>query len=152
MVMNEKKNNLWDFVKFAVIAILIVMPIRFWVAQPFIVSGSSMVPTFKNGDYLIVDELSYQFHAPKKNDVVVFRYPYDTSKFFIKRITGLPGETVNTLSGEITLGENEYFVEGDNAPQSSDSRVWGPLNKNFIVGKTLVRLWPLNKIGISFNK
>ncbi|MFA4890538.1 MAG: signal peptidase I [Candidatus Paceibacterota bacterium] len=141
-------NPKWEFIKFTLIAVLIVAPIRLWIAQPFIVSGASMEPTFHNGDYLIVDELSYNFNGPQKNDVVIFRYPLDPSKYFIKRIEGLPGENIKTNGKEITLKENEYYVMGDNRGASSDSRSWGPLKENFIVGRAFVRLWPFNKIGI----
>lgn len=144
----EKKSGFWDFIKFTVIAILIVVPVRMWVAQPFIVYGASMRPTFENGDYLIVDELSYHLRAPERDEVIVFRYPRDPSKFFIKRVIGLPGETMKMNNKTITLKGDEYFVEGDNRSASSDSRRWGPVDEKLIVGRALVRLWPFNKIGI----
>ncbi len=137
------KSEIWEFFKFAVIAVLIVAPIRLWIAQPFIVSGSSMVPTFENGDYLIIDELSYKLSEPKRGDVIVFRYPKNPSQFFIKRIEGMPGETING----VVLSSGEYYVLGDNRPNSSDSRVWGPVKSELIVGKTLVRLWPISALG-----
>jgi len=147
-----KESSSWETVKetirFAIIAILIVVPIRLWVAQPFIVSGPSMEPTFYNGDYLIVDEITYHFEKPKIGDVVVFRYPLDTSKFFIKRIEGLPGDKVNIMGKEIVLKDGEYYVLGDNSPHSSDSRIWGPVPQNLLVGRVLIRLWPLNKISL----
>lgn len=147
--MEEKKeNSLWDFIKFTIIALLIIFPIRLWIAQPFIVSGASMEPTFNNGDYLIIDELSYHFRKPEKGEVIVFRYPLDPSKFFIKRVIGLPGETIKINSSKITLGPNEYFVEGDNRPASSDSRIWGAVPENLVVGRAFVRLWPINKLSI----
>lgn len=141
-------NPKWEFIKFTLIAVLIVVPIRLWIAQPFIVSGASMEPTFKNGDYLIVDELSYQFNGPQKNDVIIFHYPLDPSKYFIKRVEGVPGEKIKTNGKEITLKENEYYVLGDNRGASSDSRIWGPVTKNFIVGRAIIQLWPFNKIEI----
>ncbi len=146
--MEEKKNSFWEFVKFIIIAILIVVPVRLWIAQPFIVNGASMEPTFENGDYLIVDEFSYHFRAPEKGEVIIFRYPLDTSKFFIKRVVGLPGETLEIDGKEIALGEDEYFVVGDNTAASSDSRRWGPVPKKFVIGRALVRLWPFNKTEI----
>ena len=134
-----------------------------------------MHPTFENLDYLIVDELLYDFSAPARGDVIVFRYPDNPSIFYIKRIIGLPGETVSinrgavtitTIAGDkITLSEpyivnedatytksvllnsGEYFVMGDNRPNSSDSRIWGPLPKNDIIGRVDLRLLPLSKIG-----
>ncbi len=87
-------NNLWDIVKLAVLAALIVIPIRFFVFQPFIVNGQSMEPNYHSADYLIIDEVSYRFNDPKRGDVVVFKYPKNTSIKYIKRIIGLPGETI----------------------------------------------------------
>jgi signal peptidase I len=162
-----------ELFRFAIVTLLIVLPIRIYIAQPFIVSGSSMDPTFMNGEYLIVDELTYRLEKPERGDVIVFRFPQDTSKFFIKRIIGLPGETVdvngNVISIEnsafpkgftldetylthktysntrTTLGSDEYFVMGDNRSASSDSRIWGPLPQKLIIGRALVRLLPITR-------
>ena len=155
--MDTKRDQLVDdFVKFALVALLIVLPIRAFVAQPFVVRGESMEPTFKDGDYLIVDQLSYRLGAPRRGDVIIMRYPKDQSLFFIKRIIGLPGETVElegsnvvvdrpnaapiTLDepyveaghleneyGSYTLGPTDYFVKGDNRIASTESRPWGVL-------------------------
>src|SRR3990167_2019370 len=99
IALTSKPQSGWqsflELIRFAVIAVAIVIPIRLYIAQPFIVSGSSMVPTFENSEYLIVDEISYRLGDPERFDVVVFKYPRDTSKFFIKRIIGLPNETVD---------------------------------------------------------
>jgi len=141
-------NSKWEFIKFTFIAVLIVVPIRLWIAQPFIVNGASMEPTFEGGDYLIVDELSYHIRKPEKNEVIIFRYPLDPSKYFIKRVEGLPGEKITINDKEITLEENNYYVLGDNRTASSDSRIWGPVKEDLIVGRALVRLWPFNKIGV----
>ncbi|MBU3925906.1 signal peptidase I [Patescibacteria group bacterium] len=141
-------KQIWEYLKLVIIAIIIIVPIRLWIAQPFIVSGASMEPTFETGDYLIIDEFTYHLEKPKKGDVIVFRYPLDTSKFFIKRIEGLPGETVNYEDREITLKDNQYFVMGDNRPASSDSRMWGPVEENLIIGRALVRLWPITKLDL----
>ncbi len=164
-----------ELLKFAVLALIIVVPIRLFVAQPFIVSGSSMYPTFQNGQYLIIDELSYHFEQPQRDDVIVFRYPKDPSEFFIKRVIGLPNETVKILNGNVyivnngqtqelsepyvinqgngpdmtmTLGPNQYFVMGDNRPQSSDSRIWGPVPRANITGHVVLRLLPLSTANI----
>lgn len=172
----KKINPIWEFVKYAVIALLIVIPFRIYVAQPYIVEGASMDPTFKTGDYLIVDQLSKRFEEPKRESVVIIRYPKDPSKFFIKRLIGFPNETIKIIDGEvfifnkenkggIKLGEDfvvykehenltiilekdEYFVMGDNRAGSSDSRSWGPLPKKYIIGRPFLRLWPLNKMAL----
>ena len=171
----EKRENFFtELLKFAFVALCVVVPVRLFVAQPFIVSGESMVPTFQNSQYLIIDELSYHFDAVQRGDVVVFRYPRDTSQFFIKRIVGLPGETVHILDSSVeitkkdgsklsipdtyitnhgnggdqtyTVPQGNYFVMGDNRPESSDSRVWGFLPKADIVGRVFLRLLPLTSI------
>ncbi len=167
-----------DVVKFALIALIIVVPIRWFIAQPFIVKGASMEPTFLNGEYLIVDQLTYRFEDPARGDVIIMRYPKDPSVYFIKRIVGLPGETVELqgkkiiIRGEadtepIILNENflsenrvrdefsvyelsteEYFVMGDNRVESSDSRSWGALPSADVVGRALIRLYPLSRIDL----
>lgn len=175
--MENKKTfarSFWELLRFAVLALAIVIPIRLFIAQPFIVSGSSMYPTFENGDYLIVDELSYRLGEPERDDVVIFRYPKDTKKFFIKRIIGLPNETVEVKDGWVTifndeykeglrleepyiknttnyntrakLGSDEFFVMGDNRNASSDSRYWGTVKRKLLVGKAFLRLWPVQKL------
>ncbi len=169
-------QSFWELVRFALIALLIVVPIRVLVAEPFIVSGSSMVPTFSNGDYLIVDKISYRLGDPKRDDVVIFRYPGDTTKFFIKRIIGLPNETVDIKGNEVTitnaqnkegfkllqpfvknqanndthfeLKDDEYFVMGDNRSASSDSRYWGAVKRSLLTGKAFLRLLPISQIDV----
>ncbi len=154
----EYLKSLWDLVKFIALALVIVLPIRMFIAQPFIVSGESMVPTFQDGQYLIVDELSYNLNGPHRGDVIVFKYPKDTKRFFIKRIIGMPNEKIIIDNGKTkiinkenpdgfvldepyinesfdttekyTTGDNEYFVMGDNRNRSSDSREWGLLPRN----------------------
>lgn len=161
----------WDLVKIALVALVIVLPIRYFLFQPFIVKGESMSPNFESGDYLIVDEISYRFSEPQRGDVIVFNYPKNTSQRFIKRIIGLPGETINISGGQVrlvegenkiileedylhgslktqgsvnlTLGEDEYFVLGDNREYSFDSRAWGVVPKKDIIGRALLRIFPL---------
>lgn len=169
MEVKKAATNLWDILKLVIIALLIVIPIRFFVFQPFIVSGQSMEPNYHSSDYLIVDELSYRVNAPQRGDVVIFKYPKNPSYKYIKRIIGLPGETIEIKNAEvfitvnnvtvkldessylpailagswtrmnnmapITLGAGQYFVMGDNRNNSSDSRVWGVLPRENIVGK-----------------
>jgi len=172
----EGQGFLKEVFRFALVALLIVVPIRVFIAQPFIVSGASMDPTFESGEYLIIDEISYRFNKPQRGDVIVFKFPEDKSKFFIKRIVGLPEETVRIENGEVfildkelnetkieesyivnksfgnlilTLDKEEYFVMGDNRPDSLDSRSWGALPEDFIKGKAFLRLLPITRLGIS---
>lgn len=174
----EKDGGSWfDFLRFAVIAAVIVVPIRLYIAQPFIVSGNSMIPTYQDKDYLIIDEISYRFDEPERGDVIVFRFPHEPSKFLIKRIAGLPNETVQITDDTVTitnesnpdgflweqgiitttgrkadqtmeLGENDYFVLGDNRNESADSRVWGRLPRKYITGRPILRLYPLSEIAV----
>ncbi|MEK7099556.1 MAG: signal peptidase I [Patescibacteria group bacterium] len=165
-----------EILTFIILAIVIVVPIRLLVAQPFVVEGESMHPTFESGDYLIVDELTYRLSDPKRGDVVIFRYPKDPKVFYIKRIIGLPGETVHIEKGKTsvtktdgtsitldesyvvaedatytldrTLGNDEFFVMGDNRPRSSDSRIWGPLPRSDLMGRAFIRLLPPGKTGV----
>lgn len=165
-----------DLFTLALLVVVVVIPIRVFVASPFIVDGDSMHPTFENLDYLIVDEFIYNFKAPSRGDVIVFRYPVDPSIFYIKRIIGMPNEvisinrgsvTVTTTDGEklsleepyivnedatytknFSLNSEEYFVMGDNRPSSSDSRIWGPLPKKDIIGRVDLRLLPIQKSSI----
>lgn len=169
---------LWDLAKIVIFALAIIVPFRMFVAEPFVVSGSSMVPNFHNRDYLVVDRFTYHRSEPKRGDVIVLKFPKDTSQFFIKRIVGLPGETVRLEQGHVvvynaenpqgfrlkedylpsqgitlgrpeavTLGSEEYFVLGDNRTASSDSRVWGILPKNDIIGKAWLRVLPVQSFG-----
>ncbi len=170
-VTESAEHPLAEIVRFSIIAILIVVPVRMFIAQPFIVSGASMEETFQSGEYLIVDQVTYYFNDPKRGEVVVFRYPRDPSKFFIKRIIGVPGDTITIEDGQVTifnsenpdgvvlsepyaketplqpeanevLGDREYFVMGDNRGESSDSRHWGVLQEERIIGRAWVRLFP----------
>jgi signal peptidase I len=135
-----------------------------------------MIPTFENADYLIIDEISYRLGDPKRLDVIIFRYPRNPSKFFIKRIIGLPGETIDINGNSVTitsteykdgfkleqpfvknpgddklhveLKDDEYFVMGDNRRASSDSRYWGPVKKELVVGRAFLRLLPISHMDI----
>lgn len=162
-----------EVIRFIAIAAILVIVVREFVVQPFIVKGDSMVPNFESGEYLIIDELTYRFRDIDRGEVIVFRYPKDPKQFFIKRIIGLPGEsvtvrdnkvTIKKTSGDqgtileetyllgstlrntsVTLGDDEYFVMGDNREASSDSRSWGALPESFIVGRALLRVLPISK-------
>jgi len=188
---------LWEVAKVFLWALIIIVPIRIFLFQPFFVQGASMEPNFKDGDYLVVNEFGYKitnvlddfglphiftvgaFRELNRGDVVVFRYPRDLTQFFIKRVVGLPGETVKVEGGRVTifnkqnteglvldehtyipaglvtngvvtivLKSDEYFVLGDNRPFSHDSRAWGVLPEKDVVGKVLIRAWPISKAEI----
>ena len=168
-------NFIWEILKIVIIALLIVVPIRYFLFQPFFVKGQSMEPNFENSDYLIIDEISYRLGSPQRGEVVVFKYPQNPSQRYIKRIVGLPGETVEIEDGKViifnqvgsqildesdylpascrtpgdarvSLNEDEYFVLGDNRASSADSRSWGPLPKENIIGRVLFRAWPFTTL------
>ena len=151
--------------------------VRSFIAQPFVVQGRSMEPTFQHQDYLVVDKVKYRLDKPERGDIIVFKSPEDMTQNYIKRIVGLPGETVkiedNTVSIngtrleedylpdalfdesrngtfflEETLGEHEYFMMGDNRDHSSDSRRWGPLPEDNIVGRALITVYPFDDFGL----
>jgi signal peptidase I len=177
---NKKQSflqGLGDFSRFAGIVIAFVIVIRFFIAQPFIVSGASMVPNFASSDYLIIDELTYRFHPPQRGDVVIFHPPVDPGTYYIKRIIGIPGDNVSVRNGVVTITnktyptgmvlsenyitkdtlienksvdvtEGKYFVMGDNRPESYDSRGWGLLPAKNITGRALLRLFPIGNFGV----
>ncbi|KPJ85034.1 hypothetical protein AMJ57_04635 [Parcubacteria bacterium SG8_24] len=165
-----------ELVHVVIISLAIIVPIRYFLIQPFYVNGASMEPNFYDHEYLIIDELSYRFIPPERGDIVVFRYPNDPRQYFIKRIIGLPGERIRIADGKVTihdaghpdgydigegsylgtgytpgnkdvpLGPEEYFLMGDNRSASLDSRTFGPVPRSFIVGRVLLRGWPPEKI------
>lgn len=188
--MNEEPRNnfsrisvevvafVWEVCKIVLISLAIIIPIRYYLVQPFFVNGHSMDPNFHDKDYILVDKLGYRLNPPKRGDVIVLKYPEDPSEYFIKRIIGLPGETITvknntvtifnkqnpdgfvldehtylpsgiTTPGDLTyrLDDKDYFVMGDNRPNSSDSRRWGALHESFIAGRAWIRLWPLDDVG-----
>src|SRR3989338_10833065 len=100
---NTNFLNFWkELIKIVFISLAIVIPFRFYIAQPFIVDGASIDPTFETGNYLIVDEISYRFKTPERGSILIFKYPKDPRKSFIKRIIGLPEETVSLSAGLVT--------------------------------------------------
>lgn len=170
-----------SLILYTVVALGIALFIRFVIAAPYVVSGASMEPTFENWDYLIIDRISYDFEEPQRGDVIVLDMPENTSRALIKRIIGLPGDSL-TISGpepvvtvvnaahpegfilqepyisganhggatdiRVTLGKNEYFVLGDNRRVSADSRLWGILPREDIVGRVFIRLFPFDQIAL----
>lgn len=175
MEQQKKKSTFRDFVEAFLIALAIALPIKYLIASPFIVRQTSMFPTFKDGNYLIVDKISYRFTPPQRGDVVVFKPPFSEETYYIKRIIALPGETVEIKDNivkiknneypdgfileekyvsskrndevTLTLTEANYFVMGDNRAASSDSRNWGSLPFDHISGKAILRLFPIDSIG-----
>ena len=148
-----------------------------YIGQRTSVSGSSMEPTLSDGDNLIVDKISYRFNDPERYDIIVFPFQYEEDTYYIKRIIGLPGETVQIIDGytyingellesdiygaeimeyagiaevPITLGEDEYFVLGDNRNHSADSREAsvGVLTRDMLMGRAWVRIYPFDQIGV----
>lgn len=181
-----------ELVKVFLLAVVIIIPVRIFLFQPFFVQGSSMEPNFEDGQYLIVSEFGYKqvrlgtsgeaplllsdFRDLARQEAIVFRYPKKPEQFFIKRLIGLPGETIEIKNNHVkiknalhpegfilkeseylineatladmparTLGDDEYFVMGDNRDFSYDSRAFGPVGKEFIMGRVLLRAWPFGE-------
>lgn len=183
---SQKKNNAGlpagrqgSLLTYTVVALGLALFIRFFVAAPYVVSGASMDPNFEDWHYLIIDRISYDLGDPQRGDVIVFDLPQEGGRSLIKRVIGLPGETV-VLKGQsvtivnkkhpegltleepyldsknlegindmrVTLSTDEYFVLGDNRRVSADSRLWGTLERKHIVGRVLIRLYPLDQISL----
>ncbi len=170
-----------DIIETVVLALAIFVLVYLFLVQPHQVRGNSMYPTFHDGEYLLTDKLSYRLGEPGRGDVIVFQAPQNQEYDYIKRIVGLPGDRVKiknsqvyingepldesylpgdfTTSGgsflgedkEIVIPEGEYLVLGDNRSHSSDSREWGDVPVENIIGKALFRYWPLNKLGLVGN-
>ncbi|MBU0999963.1 signal peptidase I [Patescibacteria group bacterium] len=175
-------NHFVEFFQTIVIFGAIFASIYLFIAQFHKVSGNSMVPTFQSNDYLITEKVSYRFRDPKKGEVIVLKNPRDESQEFIKRIIAVPGDSLHisknslfingqkvnedflppdtqTMSGAfikedsiIKAGDNQYFVFGDNRNNSSDSRNWGPITKEEIVGRAFFRYYPIPDIGLLTNE
>ncbi|OGY51260.1 MAG: signal peptidase I [Candidatus Buchananbacteria bacterium RIFCSPHIGHO2_02_FULL_45_11b] len=171
----------WEIAKVVVISLAIIVPVRYFLIKPFYVLGASMEPNFYNHEYLIINEISYYFSEPKRGDTVVVKDPFDPRQYFIKRVVGLPGEEIRISAGQVyihgqnnpggevlaedylapgtkTLGEvfvkikaGEYYLLGDNRSASLDSRMFGPVKRDQIIGKTLLRGWPLSRFGLVIN-
>ena len=169
---------LLELVKVAVLAGVTIALVRYFLFKPFYVKGASMEPNFFDKEYLIIDELSYRLRPPQRGEVIVFKYPENPKEYFLKRIVGLPGERVKVAEGQITIynkehpegiilhepylpkdlptigervtpiSENQYFVLGDNRPNSYDSRRFGAVDKSLVVGRVFFRGWPFNRATI----
>ncbi len=164
-----------EIVQIAVLALAIILPVRYFLIQPFIVKGASMEPNFYDSEYLIIDELTFHFRNPERGEIVVFRPPQheNDNLYYIKRVIGLPGETVEIRNGVITiynndvpngfslqesyisevtegrdrrtLGPDEYYVMGDNRDASLDSRYFGAVSRDHLIGRVWVRGLPLDR-------
>lgn len=156
-----------------VVFLVIVILIHFFIATVFVVDGASMVPNFLDGEYILVDKISYLIGAPQRGDSVILKFPGDPEhKKYIKRVIGLPGETLEIKKGEVfinnkkldefylptniltypdsktNLGTNEYYMIGDNRVNSSDSRIWGICPKKYIIGRALMVLYPFSQFSV----
>lgn len=163
----------WEIIQTLVLAGLLIVFFRSFIFQNYIVEGESMIPTLLSEERLIVGRLSYILGEPQRGDIIVFQYPYDPQRDFVKRIIGLPGETIAINNGivyidgkplpeesayvkymsmetkpPVTLADDEYFVMGDNRPGSSDSRSWGPLVGRNIIGKAWLIYFPFKNAGL----
>ena len=176
----DQERSIWKellgWIVYIVILVAAVYLLITYVVQRTQVSGHSMEPTLQHGDNLIVDKISYRFREPKRYEIIVFPYAYKENTYYIKRIIGLPGETIQVIDGQvyingevladehygkevmldpgiagepITLGADEYFVLGDNRNHSSDSRdpSVGVLQREDLIGRAWVRIWPLSEAG-----
>ena len=169
-VVSEKHTRfLREAIETVTFTLLILFMIHFAV-QSFRTDGQSMEPNFHTGEYVLVNKVMYLFQQPQRGDVIVFQYPFDIHKDFIKRIIGLPGDIIQTTSTSVSingqtitepyvhipvnfenntwkLGTKQFFVMGDNRDNSLDSRSWGPLDRSYIIGKVVVAYWPITNIG-----
>lgn len=169
--MNENfRNWFWDMIESVAIALILAFLIRTFVIQPFYIPSSSMYPTLQTNDKIMVNKFIYYLTKPKRGDIMVFHYPLDKNKDYIKRVIGLENETVEVKDSQVYIngkvlqepylpegldyGEfgpfkvppGQYFMMGDNRPDSQDSRYWGALDKNLIIGKAMLIFWPFNRI------
>jgi signal peptidase I len=174
---SKLKSNIIELIEFIAIMAAILVVIRFFVAEPHKVSGNSMVPNFHDKDFIITNKLATKVGELKRGEVVILTNPRNSDQVFIKRIIGMPGERVKLLNGmvfinglplpepylpnglkspgesflqegeEVVIPNGQYFVMGDNRVASSDSREFGPISKELIIGQAFLRYWPLNQLG-----
>ncbi|NLC77370.1 MAG: signal peptidase I [Clostridia bacterium] len=170
--MVKKKSAIWEWIETIGIALILALVIRTFLIQPFYIPSGSMEPTLGIGDKIIVNKLGSYFKEPERGQVIVFKYPLDPSQDFVKRVIGMPGETIEIkdstvyINGEpleeeylpedlvygdfgpVTVPENAYFMLGDNRNNSQDSRVWGPVPEDLIIGQAKIIFWPLDRISV----
>ena len=171
-------NFFMDFLETIVVALSVFVVVYLFLVQPHEVKGSSMEPNFHDSEYILTDKISYRFVEPKRGDVIIFKAPRNPDVDYIKRVIGLPGDKVKVEAGyvyvngkklneyylkdntllfagsfmqegvEITVPDGQYFVMGDNRPHSSDSREFGTIEQKSIIGRAVVRYWPIPEIGV----
>jgi len=160
-----------ELVETLIWALVLALVLRTFVVQAFWIPSGSMIPTLMPGDRVLVAKFWYHFTEPKRGQVVVFKYPMDPTRDFVKRLIALPGETIEIKNGvvyindspleepyvknrdflsmeKITVPRGQYFMMGDNRPNSQDSRFWGFVPKNYLRGPAFFRYWPLSRIGV----
>lgn len=168
----ETPRDARRFVRDLAIALSVPLAVVLFLVQPFQVEGRSMQPRLFNGERILVDKITPRLGALRRGDIVVFRSPLDGRRVLVKRVVGLPGETIEIQKGSvladglavqeayleenippdqdfpaIRLGKGEYFVLGDRRRDSEDSRVWGPVNRRSIVGRAFFSYWPPSSVG-----
>lgn len=171
-------NFFLDFLETIVVALSIFVVIYLFIVQPHEVKGNSMEPNFHNNEYILTDKISYRFRQPQRGEVIIFKAPRNQEVDYIKRVIALPGDRIKVEKGfvyvngeklgepylkdttslfpgsfmqegvEILVGEDEVMAFGDNRPHSSDSREFGPVPQNLIIGRAIIRYWPLPAFGL----
>jgi len=169
---------IFDFLQSVVVVMAVMVMIYLFIMSPQEISGQSMDPNFHNGEYILTNKIEYKIGDPKRGDIVIFKSPRNKEIDYIKRVIGLPGETIRlsnstffingkkldepylaptvyTFGGsylaentDIVVPPGKYFVSGDNRPHSSDSREFGPIAKEDFIGKALLRYWPFSRLGL----
>jgi signal peptidase I len=166
----KKKSFLREISESIIIAVLLAVVIRLFILEPFYIPSGSMEPTLKDGDRIIVSKLNYHFQDPKREDIVVFKYPLDQKRNFVKRLIATGGETIALKSSRLYINgqavpedylpaglrfsdygprevpQGSYLMLGDNRNNSEDSRIWGFLPRNLMIGKAVLIYWPLDRI------
>ncbi|HVB62738.1 MAG TPA: signal peptidase I [Ktedonobacteraceae bacterium] len=161
-----KRSLAREIVETVALTLIIFVVIHFAV-QSYRISGPSMQPGLQNNEYVLVNKIAYIFHPPERGDIIVFHYPLDTTRDFIKRVIGLPGDTITVNSNTVWVDgvklnepyvsaesnsegqtwkvpQGDYFVMGDNRPISDDSRTWGFVPQSDLVGKVVLLYWPIS--------
>lgn len=173
--------SFFDFLQSIVVVMALMVMVYLFIISPQEISGQSMYPTFENGEYILTNKIEYKLHEPQRGDVIVFKSPRNKDIDYIKRIIAIPGDTLKLSNGryyvngvavneyylpnnlftaagtylqedvEVTIPPLSYFVSGDNRPHSLDAREFGPIPKEDIIGKAVVRYWPIDRAGLIKN-